>query len=561
MVIIMYQALYRKYRPKTFDDVVGQTTIVKTLRNAVIKERISHAYLFTGPRGTGKTSIAKIFAELVNCENSKNGIQCNNCVSCTQTNNKKNTDIIEMDAASNNSVEDIRGIRDEVNFLPTRAKYRVYIIDEVHMLSTGAFNALLKTLEEPPKHAIFILATTEPHKIPVTILSRCQRYDFERISNDDIVKRLKHISIQEKVDIEQTALEEIALLSDGGMRDSIGMLDQSISYCENRITIEDIDNINGTLTKQKLCDLIASIIEHDLDKSFTLLDIYNKNGLNFYKFAEQLVDFFEGIILYKNAPKYLQTVTNNILIYEQYKNEKNENLINYINILNNTLNQFQSSNNAKLLFELAIIKLVNVNTLEQTKEIGHEVKAESLKQTEVKCVAKPLEKQHCVGNTQIKEYKIKDFPILEKLVSQRINNTLSGFNKKLVMEDTLKVKQIAKYISNSEYGKLIELLIDSKIKASSETNIIFVFDNKNDSLEFNMNIPRIQEAMKKYLHIKKLIVSTYLEVWDDIKDKFNNKKLEYKYDEILIEEETVYKCILESDNEIQELFDECIEYN
>ena len=226
---MMYKALYRKYRPKSFDEIYGQDVIKKTIINEIKNNKISHAYLFCGPRGTGKTSVAKLVAKLINCENSKNGVACNECESCKQINNNSNLDIIEIDAASNNGVDEIRELKDKVKFLPTISKYKVYIIDEVHMLSTGAFNALLKTLEEPPKHVVFILATTEVNKIPITIISRCQRFDFKKISSENIYNRLKYIVNEENINITDDAIKEISILSDGGLRDAIGLLDKLVS--------------------------------------------------------------------------------------------------------------------------------------------------------------------------------------------------------------------------------------------------------------------------------------------------------------------------------------------
>ena len=261
-----YLALYRKYRPIDFDSVYGQNDTVTVIKNAIINNKISHAYLFSGPRGTGKTTIAKIIARLVNCENLDNGNACGKCYNCCNFLNSN--DIVEIDAASNNGVDEIREIREKVNLVPCNSKYKVYIIDEVHMLTNQAFNALLKTLEEPPKHVIFILATTEPHKIPLTISSRCQKFSFSRISDDNIVERLKFIAKNEKIKVDNDSLYEIARISDGGMRDAINLMDQLAAYNNSVITIDDIINPISSPITEKMKSVVFML---KVNKAFELL--------------------------------------------------------------------------------------------------------------------------------------------------------------------------------------------------------------------------------------------------------------------------------------------------
>ena len=264
-----YLALYRKYRPIDFDSVYGQEEVVTVIHNAIVNNKISHAYLFSGPRGTGKTTIAKIIARLVNCEHLIDSKPCGKCYNCVNFNNSN--DVVEIDAASNNGVDEIRELRDKINLVPSNSKYKVYIIDEVHMLTNQAFNALLKTLEEPPSHVIFILATTEPSKIPLTIASRCQKFRFSKISDDKIVDRLREIAKMENIEVTDDALYEIARISDGGMRDSINLLDQLVSYCNSKITVEDVYAVNGSVSYNDLFLLLNNILSNN---SISIICIY-----------------------------------------------------------------------------------------------------------------------------------------------------------------------------------------------------------------------------------------------------------------------------------------------
>ncbi|MTI66135.1 MAG: DNA polymerase III subunit gamma/tau, partial [Firmicutes bacterium] len=284
-----YQALYRKFRPRTFDEVLGQEHITTILKNQILNDNIAHAYLFSGTRGTGKTSTAKIFARAVNCENNTNGNPCNECEVCKKIQDESIMDVVEMDAASNNSVDDIRELREKVKYLPSKGRYKVYIIDEVHMLSKGAFNALLKTLEEPPKHLLFILATTEPQKLPATILSRCQRYDFKRLNMKDIVDNMKTICNDIDVEIEDRGLHLIARNADGAMRDALSILDQCVSFAEGKITHDYILSILGTVNNDVYFDMADHIINKDLNKALELIEYIVLNGKDIKQFIKDLI--------------------------------------------------------------------------------------------------------------------------------------------------------------------------------------------------------------------------------------------------------------------------------
>ena len=368
-----YTALYRKFRPTTFADVVGQEHITKTLRNQIIANRVGHAYLFNGGRGTGKTSSAKILARAINCLNPKDGEPCNECEICRGALNGSLTDIVEMDAASNNSVEDIRSIREEVNFLPTKAKYRVYIIDEVHMLSPGAFNALLKTLEEPPEHVKFILATTEPQKLPATILSRCQRFDFKRISNEDIIKRLKVVCNESNIEITDSALNIIAVLSEGAMRDALSILERCIQDGENKIDEDKIKDLVGIPKIAFVNSITEAIIDYDIDKALKSMDDILNEGKDLNNFLWEIIKYIKDILIYKSSKKadlYSEDEIANInAISEKVTKEK---LVNLIYELSKLETDMKWSTQKTIMFQAGIIKLCS-NEFDSSSNIEERV--------------------------------------------------------------------------------------------------------------------------------------------------------------------------------------------
>lgn len=370
-----YTALYRKFRPLTFEEMVGQEHITKTLKNQIVAERIGHAYLFNGGRGTGKTSAAKILARAVNCLNPKDGEPCNECEICKAILAGSLTDVVEMDAASNNSVEDIRSIREEVNFLPTLAKYRVYIIDEVHMLSTGAFNALLKTLEEPPAHVKFILATTEPQKLPATILSRCQRFDFKRISNQDVIKRLEIVCKESKVRITKEALNIIAILSEGAMRDALSILERCIQEQKEEIDEDMIRELVGIPKLVNIHKMVQSIIEHNVEKALQITEEMIQQGKDINNLIWETIKYVKNILVYqttKTAELYNQQEIEQI--EELIKKVTKERLLNIIYELSELENDLKWSTQKNILFQAGIIKLCNPIEQAGIEEIRQKVK-------------------------------------------------------------------------------------------------------------------------------------------------------------------------------------------
>ncbi|MBT2644443.1 DNA polymerase III subunit gamma/tau [Bacillus sp. ISL-41] len=382
-----YQALYRVWRPQQFIDVVGQEHVTTTLQNALLQQKISHAYLFSGPRGTGKTSAAKILAKAVNCEKAPTAEPCNECDACRGITDGSIPDVIEIDAASNNGVEEIRDIRDKVKYAPNVVKYKVYIIDEVHMLSIGAFNALLKTLEEPPKHVIFILATTEPHKIPLTIISRCQRFDFKRITAQAIVGRMKQIVEESGVDCDEKALQIISRAAEGGMRDALSLLDQAISFSQDRVTIEDALTVTGTVSQNFLNQLARAIHERNAAAGLEALEELLLQGKDPARFIEDLIFFYRDMLLYKAAPA-LEESMERVMLDDDFQELANQvepaQIYELIEVLNKAQQEMRWTNHPRIFLEVAIVKLCQLENQNPSSNVQVEPLMRRIEQLEEK---------------------------------------------------------------------------------------------------------------------------------------------------------------------------------
>ena len=558
----MYQALYRKYRPKNFNEMIGQDVIVKTLQNAISRNKISHAYLFTGPRGTGKTSTAKIFAKTINCEQPENGIPCEKCVCCTQINNQQNVDIIEIDAASNNGVDEIRELKNKVNLVPSISKYKVYIIDEVHMLSTSAFNALLKTLEEPPSHVIFILATTDPHKVLPTILSRCQRYDFKKVSESKIYDRLKYVCEQEKITIDDSALKEISRLANGGLRDALSILDQVAAYSNDTITEKNVHDVNGTITQNDLKRMILSLTNDDLLNIFNIIDDYDNSGKNFVKLIEEIILFYKNILLMKKIPNYFDN--NYSELYNEFINlYTEEQLIDILNELNSNVNVIKNDSNSRLIFELAIIKIINIKKnsqkfnkqLDNNETISLNTKNKKNENSDVELKREKETKEKIIS------------PEIENQINQlqdiRINNTLSKLNKKIIIEYKEKFKSLNFKLLDPENGEIISMILDGELKAASEEYLLFVLKTDNITKLFNLSIPKIEQFLNNEYSTKFKVIGVEQNKWNYIKNQFNNKTKKFEYTSELINYEDIFKDtdLKKDESTIDSMFKNIVEYN
>lgn len=532
-----YLALYRKYRPTNFNEVVGQDKVITVIKNEIINNRISHAYLFSGPRGTGKTTTAKIIAKLVNCTNPVNGECCNKCDNCL--NFKNSSDIVEIDAASNNGVDEIRELRDKVNLVPTNSKYKIYIIDEVHMLTTQAFNALLKTLEEPPAHVIFILATTEPHKIPLTVASRCQKFQFSKISNDEIVHRLSDIIKEENIKLDNEILLEIARLSDGGLRDAINMLDQLLAYKSENITLMDVYNINSCVSYIDIYNFINNMMNNNAIEIVNFIEKIDSEGKNISNFIEELIVFLKDILLYKSAKINSEIEDKNTKIKELSDVLSENAIYNMIYSYNDTLNNIKLSSNSIILFIVSTFKIINDNFIRKNNTIYNNNESISTKNIEkaVENVKNEEKKVEVEDIKKLKEEITSKMDTLNELINTRINNTFVYANKKDLLEIKDKWNSISNYLLNEKYGVNCGILKEVNVVAAGNNNLILVsnFDSVVDKV--NMKLAELESTLLSIFGNQYKIIAISNDRWNSEKEKYVlNIKKGNKYE--LIEEKS-----------------------
>ncbi len=525
---MQYQTLYRKYRPKKFEQIYGQKNIVKTLLNIIKNNKLTHAYLFTGPRGTGKTSSAKLFAKVVNCQNNIDGDACNECDNCLSFNSNSNPDIIEIDAASNNGVDEIREIKNNVNLVPSMSKYKIYIIDEVHMLSIGAFNALLKTLEEPPEYVIFILATTEPQKIPATIISRCQRFDFKLISDSEMKNCLSNIINKENIDIEDDALLEIINNSRGGMRDAVGLLDQAFAFSDGKITKSDIENLSGNISDEETNEFIKNIVDNNLDFILQFSEKIYSDGKDYEVVLNKVINILrENLIDYKTKKECNLKINDTKLIF-------------LIDELEKVYEKIVIFSNKKLIFDVGLIELLNLNisnvpreTLNQTNT--NDVPRETLNQTNANDVPRETLNQN---NTN-------DVPRETLERSKNIEN-----NKKIYVPDKVKINNILVLASKNElmqlkefWKKIKELLIYEENKmtaglllksmpvAVSKEGIILECETEQTIERINNNLDDVKQIIEKIYNKVDDIICVSKAFWTENRpiyvEKMKNKTMKY----------------------------------
>ena len=529
-----YKVLYRKYRPQNFDSLVGQEYTKTLLKNAIKNEHISHAYIFTGPRGTGKTSSAKIFAKALNCLNPKDGNPCNECEMCKSFGT--NPDIIEIDAASNNGVDEIREIINNVRLAPANSKYKVYIVDEFHMLSTSAFNALLLTLEEPPSNVVFILATTDIQSVPITVLSRCQRFDFKPIAVDDIVNRLNYVCNEEKIDITNAALKEIAYMSNGGMRDALSILDQ-ISSRNTKIDVDDVTSNFGSISNKKVKEFMDVFTSGDVKGTLELLKEFKNNGIDVRILIEKLIDRIKSILIDIKLDNY-----NGILDFDM--------LYSMVFELNRVLQEIKSNIDPYNFLEIVILKYFPGNKISSKdfKDPVEEKKSGSTLKIEQNAEERPTKENISQEIKESKEPEINnEAPIVNEKkahfnVDARINNTFVGAQKKYLIELKEKWDDFVIYESNAN-KLLLSYIVDTELVAASNNYAVLVnkINNTNDLI--NENIESVEKDFKIFFGREYKLVSISPKVWEEARNKYiTNLKSGYKYtmmdDSIIIEENT-----------------------
>jgi len=566
----MYHALYRKYRPTDFDSVVGQEAIVQTLKNSIINGKFSHAYLFYGPRGTGKTTISKIFARNVNCLYSKDGLACRKCSACNFSFSKDCVDIIEIDAASNNGVDEIRDLKDKINLVPSELRYKVYIIDEVHMLSLGAFNALLKTLEEPPEHVIFILATTDFQKVPTTIVSRCQCFSFNRISKEAIISKLEYVCEKENINIEIEVLNKIALLSDGGLRDALGSLDKLLSYSNDKITLDTFNELNGIVSDDEIIKFLKAIFDGNIVDVLEELNKFNNRGKNLIQILVQCIDILRNSIVDYYISKKVSP----------FSLEKSQI---FINLLNEKMFDIKRSNNVKVYVEIFILKFINDYILssnlpqnkaiqfidsqkeikkvveEQKNEIKQEKNFENIREIETKSfdISNNLSKPVTVNKENIRIIKN-----ITEIMKIRVNNTFVSANKNLLKDEMIKFDSLRDYSFDQNYGYIVCNILDGKLRLVGEDSLVISYEY-DSNVKNNLNIiEKINKIYNNLTKSNKKIAIISDEYWEKVKNEYmvnlkNNKKYEF-----IDEPEVIFEEIKNDDiisNSAIDLFGDIVE--
>ena len=517
-----YQALYRKYRPTNFDEVVGQTHIIQTLKNAIIQNRIAHAYLFCGPRGTGKTSIAKIFAKTLNCTNSQDA-PCGVCENCKMAANGSHPDIIEIDAASNNGVDEVRNLIDKVKYAPMQGKYKIYIIDEVHMMTSGAFNALLKTIEEPPAHVIFIFATTEPNKVLPTIISRCQRFDFNKVSMHDIKYRLSIVCKNEGIEIDENGLTLIAQLADGGMRDALSILDQCVAYCSSHIDVDDIRKIYGVVTSEDIGKLFYSVYKKDVDSFVKDIQKYSDMGMDIKRLTADFIHMLkDSLILDYSENSTLVSDMNKDMIRKYFKSAPINFRIKCMEELMDTYNKYTYASNALDYLEASLLKISSYSYESKThiiesdhndyKEVDEEENYETSyddTSDDSDIIEKNTQKDD--NNGVLEKSEISDVSRETLKQSENANNKiilndefviqlLVGATKMERSIDTNKFNNIGQFISSLEFGKYAATLRNSSIMASGSNYIVVcvsseIFAKQINEFELNYGYEDFMEVL------------------------------------------------------------------